>query len=319
MSTPFSICYYDLKDSTFNDIFVPITKYTKAPVKYIPFEQRVLPSEPAPDKEIVIEPQYKTFKTQLTLWDIISGLFNDFTDALVKSRVAGLLLPLILILFGVNIIYREVWPEVEQQIKYTLGYYDLTTVPLVAGDYIERRQFLSNPGSQYFAELNEQAESAHVLTPDPDSNNYNGRFKLSIPALGLSNLPVTANVDSGNEAIYDSVLTSGLAHFKGTGLPISDVDNNIVIYGHSSSGDYYERTRDVAGAFSLLNKIKIGDEIEVEIEGVMHKYRVYRSKIVAPDDISIVTGQKNTRTLTLFTCFPNGNSANRFVAVARPV
>jgi len=301
---------------------VAITSYKKAPVRYIPQEERVTPDDPSHDREIVFEytPQeIKRYKQGLTLWDIVAGFFKEFTDALIRSRVAGLLVPLILILFGVNIIYREVWPEVEQQVKYALGYYDVTTVPLVAGDYVERAQFLSNPGSQYFAELSEDAEDAHVLVPDPVSNNYSGRFSLSIDSLGLSNLPVTANVDSGVQEVYDSVLSTGLAHFDGTGLPISDIENNIVIYGHSSSGDYYERTGDIAGAFSLLNQIKIGDEIDVEIEGETHTYRVYKSKIVQPDDISIITGQKNTRTLTLFTCFPNGDSANRFVAIARPV
>ncbi|KXK27051.1 MAG: Sortase family protein [candidate division WS6 bacterium OLB20] len=299
-----------------------IYSYKKAPVRYIPREERVLPSEPAPEREIVLEyspEQLKRYKSGVTLWDILAGLASEFTDALIRSRVAGLLVPVILILFGVNIIYREVWPEIEQQVKYALGYYDVTTVPLVAGDYVERAEFLSNPGSRYFAELSEEAEEAHVLIPDPISNNYQGRFKLSIPSLGLDDLPVTANVDSGVQETYDAVLNSGLAHFEGTGLPISNIENNIVVYGHSSSGDYYERTGDIAGAFSLLNKIKIGDEIEVEMEGQMYRYRVYKSKIVQPDDISIITGQKDTRTLTLFTCFPNGNSANRFVAIARPV
>lgn len=292
---------------------MPIYTYKKAPVKY----RKPRPVGEEPEEEVVIE--LKEDRPPLTVWDILAGLFHDINRLIIKSRVAGLLVPLILIVIGGNIIYREVWPEIEQQVKLALGYYDVTTVALVAGDYVERARFLSNPGSQYFAELNEDADAASILQKDPVSNKYNKRFSLSIPSLNLDTLPVQANVDSGVKDAYDSVLTSGLAHFKGTGLPISDVNNNIVIYGHSSSGDYFERTGDVAGAFSRLNKIKIGEEIEIEIEGKKFKYRVFKSKIVAPEDISIVTGTYNKRTLTLFTCFPNGNNANRFVTIARPV
>jgi LPXTG-site transpeptidase (sortase) family protein len=55
------------------------------------------------------------------------------------------------------------------------------------------------------------------------------------------------------------------------------------------------------------------------MEGKEYVYRVVKSKIVQPDDASIITGTRDKRTLTLFTCFPNGNSAQRFVAIANPV
>jgi sortase A len=92
-----------------------------------------------------------------------------------------------------------------------------------------------------------------------------------------------------------------------------------VIYGHSSSGDYYERTHDIAGAFSVLNKIKIGAIIKIDMNGRVYEFRVIKSKIVQPDDVSIIIGTPGKRTLTLFTCFPNGNNTSRFVVVANPV
>jgi sortase A len=112
---------------------------------------------------------------------------------------------------------------------------------------------------------------------------------------------------------------SALAHFQSTGLPISDVENNIVIYGHSSSGDYYERTKDIAGAFSRLNKIKVGDIVTLEMEGKTYNYRVIKTKIVEPYNTEIISGTPGKRTLTLFTCFPSGNNSQRFVAVANPI
>ena len=286
------------------------------------YEYRKSPIIPKPQSEqdiIEIAPPEPDPKNRLTLGKLLSGLKNDLMQLLIDSKVAGFIIPLILIIFGANIIFNQVWPEIDQKIKQASGYYNTATTTLVEGDYIEREQYLSNPGSAYFKQINSQAQGKHILLPDPVSNKFSGRFNLSIPALGLNKLPVTANVDSNDEASYKAWLNKGLAHFKGTGLPISEVNNNIVIYGHSSSGDYYERTRDVAGAFSRLNRIKIGDIIEIDMNGKTFQYRVRFTDIVDPNETEIITGTTNNRTLTLFTCFPNGNSAQRFVAFANPV
>ncbi len=269
-----------------------------------------------PQDYIKITPQKKD---PITLGEVLSSFKHDVVTLMVKSKVAGFLIPLIMILFGINIIFKQVWPEVEQQLKLHFGGYNTESLALVEGEYISREKYLSNPGSDYFKSISKQAETKNILLSDPDSAKYRGRFSLSIPSLDLNNLPVTGNVDSGDEKNYQSSLMSGLAHFKGTGLPFSPINNNIVIYGHSSSGDYYERTKDVAGAFSRLNKIKIGDIIEIKMNGISYKFRVTKSKIVDPNATEIITGTTNKRTLTLFTCFPNGNSAQRFVAIANPI
>jgi LPXTG-site transpeptidase (sortase) family protein len=134
----------------------------------------------------------------------------------------------------------------------------------------------------------------------------------------LYDLNVSPNVESGVEEVYDQVLTEGLAHFSGTSLPISQRDtHNIVIYGHSSAGDYYERTKDPAAAFSRLSKIRYGDEIEVNIDGKTYKYKFIKGKTVEANDLSILEGQRGQKYLTLFTCYPNGNNDKRFVATAR--
>jgi len=284
------------------------TSYRKAPITYKRKERRT---------EITIEERKP--KSRLTLGILASGIKNDFVTVLKRSKVAGFLIPFFLIIFGFSIIFNQLWPDIEQKIKISQGYYDQEPVPLVAGDYYEQTQYLSNPGSAYFKDLASTATTQHVLQVDTKSNNYRGQFLISIPSLDFFNLPVTANVDSSQEDVYRKSLLKALAHFKGTGLPISDVNNNIVIYGHSSSGDYYERTRDIAGAFSRLNKIKIGDIVTLNMEGKNYEYRINKSKIVEPYNTEIISGTPGKRTLTLFTCFPNGNSSQRFVAVASPI
>lgn len=277
----------------------------------------------APDSKKELKTEFITVpidkKEPLTLGRIIDGFRHELMRIMIESKVAGFLIPLVMILFGINIIFNQVWPEIEQQIRLRLGDFNTGSLALVEGDYIMRDQYLSNPGNDYFEQITAKAQDEHILLEDPASSNYKGKFSISIPSLGLNNLPVTANVDSSDENAYKSALNNGLAHFKGTGLPFSSINNNIVIYGHSSSGDYYERTKDVAGAFSKLNKIKIGDIIEIKINGESFMFRVSKSRIVEPNETDIITGTTNKRTLTLFTCFPNGNNAQRFVAIAKPI
>lgn len=262
------------------------------------------------------DPQQKP----LTLWDIAAGIKHDFFNLLQTSTLARIFIPILLISAGSYILYRQIYPEVRQRAREAAGYYDPTHAELVKGESVQPKEtYLSNPGSDYFKNLTEEAQAAHVLEDDPTSKNYRGRFTLSIPSLEFNNLAVQANVESGVEEVYDTVLNSALAHFEGTGLPISDVNNNIVIYGHSANGDYYSRTNDVAAAFSKLSDIKIGDEVIINMDNKEYKYRIVKTKIVKPDDISIINGTKGKETLTLFTCYPNGNNSERFVAVARPV
>ncbi|HEX9804614.1 MAG TPA: sortase [Candidatus Dojkabacteria bacterium] len=277
-------------------------------------------NKPFEPRSVEIKPYKKKVARDLSIWEIIQGSYQSFIDYLTFSKIAGLVVPIILIVTGAFILRNQLWGKVEESILERDGYFEQGTTPLVAGDYIEERQiYLSNPGSDYFRELADSAFKKNVLSPDPVSNNYIGRFTISIPSLNLENLPVTANVNSGLEEVYDRILNTTLAHMEGTGLPVSDVENNIVVYGHSANGDYFQRTQDPAGAFSRLQRIKFGDEITITMEGRTTKYKVSKTKIVNPDETSIITGPGGEQTLTLFTCFPNGNPSKRFVVIARPV
>lgn len=216
--------------------------------------------------------------------------------------------------------WQQIGPAVDQQLKEAAGYYDQGTTPLVAGEYVTARtQYVSNPGAEYFRQLTERALAENVLVKDPVSNQYVGTFYLSVPSLGMDRIPVKANVESGVEEVYNSVLNDQLAHFKDTGLPISDVKNNIVIYGHSAMPYYSPSPSDPLTAFSFLSELKIGDEMLIEIEGETHRFVMSKSKIVEPDDVEIITGNPGKRTLTLFTCYPRGSNSHRYVAVGREV
>lgn len=254
----------------------------------------------------------------LTVGDVVMGVASNTQEFLINSRFVGALIPVALIFAGFFMIYQQFFPDLREYVKLKMNYYDTTTIALASEDYVSRAEYISNPGAEYFKTLKDDAVASNQLLADPISNSYKGTFEISIPALEMNNIRVTANVESGIESVYDSYLEGGLAHFNGTGLPISPMENNTVIYGHSASGNYYERTKDPTAAFSVLKNIKIGDEIAINMQGKTYNYRVSKSKIVQPDDVSIVTGEAGRETLTLFTCYPDGNSANRFVVVAKP-
>ncbi len=254
----------------------------------------------------------------ITVGDILSGLYLAFHRLMIGSQIAALIVPSILIITGGFIVYRQVWPTVSQTVQEALGVFDTQATTLVAGEYTNIGLSYSNPGSRYFAELKNNAQDQNLLFNDEKSATYKNNFRLSIPSLGLNGIKVSANVDSGVEEVYDRVLTDGLAHFQGTSLPVSDSrSQNIVVYGHSSAGDYYERTKDPAASFSRLSDIRYGAEIIINIDGKEYKYRFVKAKTVDANDLSILEGTPGQKILTLFTCYPNGNNAKRFVATAR--
>lgn len=138
------------------------------------------------------------------------------------------------------------------------------------------------------------------------------QFHLFIAKLDID-VPIIPNVDGGNKDEYYRALTGGVAHFKGTHLPGSD--NNIFIFGHSSSpetvrGDYDK-------IFATLNNITIGDEILIKFNQKDYKYTVSEKRIVASSDVSVLDPTPDEQ-LTLMTCWPIGSNQKRLIVVARP-
>lgn len=249
--------------------------------------------------------------------DIIESVWTETKNLASINKIANIVVPGAFILLGIALIYQQLFPDIQGIIQENSGVLSQGTLSPVSEEYVNKRQYISSPTG--LAELTQKALEEDILSIDSTSKFYKGKFEISIPSLGINRLPVTANVDSTKEESYMSVLDSTLAHFENTGLPISEVQNNIVIYGHSASLNYSPTPSDPMVAFSFLPELKVGDDIILHMEGKEYKFKMQRSKIVEPTDTSIITGTKGRRTLTLFTCFPLGNNAKRYVAIARPV
>jgi LPXTG-site transpeptidase (sortase) family protein len=222
-----------------------------------------------------------------------------------------------LIVIGLFFIYQQFFPAIQGIFVESTHALEQGNISPVTESYINVSQYVSNPSG--LSELIKTALQENILQDDQTSLNFRGEFSVSIPSLGMNGLPVEANVDSTNEASYNKVLTHSLAHFQSTGLPISTVENNIVIYGHSASPNYNPKPTDPYVAMSFLPNIKVGDSIFIDIDNKSYEFKVYKNKIVDPTDVSIINGTKGKRTVTMFTCFPLGSSAERFVTVAREV
>jgi sortase A len=119
---------------------------------------------------------------------------------------------------------------------------------------------------------------------------------LRIPKIRLE-VPVLPGTD-------DRTLDRAVGHIAGTAKP--GTDGNLGIAGH----------RD--GFFRGLKDIAPGDTIELDTFQGKDSYRVVRTWVVKPEDVSVLD-PTSTRALTLVTCFPFyyvGSAPQRFIVRA---
>lgn len=119
---------------------------------------------------------------------------------------------------------------------------------------------------------------------------------LDVPRLKMST-PVVEGDD-------DTTLNRAAGHLPDTPLPWQG--GNSAIAAH----------RD--GLFRPLKNVKVGDEIRFRTTREELVYRVTKTTIVMPDDLSVLAPQTNS-SLTLITCYPFyyvGSAPKRFVVHA---
>ncbi len=105
-----------------------------------------------------------------------------------------------------------------------------------------------------------------------------------------------------------STLNQGVWRLPGTATP--DQGGNMVIAAHrwkwlpTSNKSFYD-----------IDKMKVGDMVEVTWNGTLYKYKVSTIKTVTPDKIDILQNT-DTAKLTLFSCAPLFSSKYRLVVQA---
>jgi sortase A len=123
--------------------------------------------------------------------------------------------------------------------------------------------------------------------------------KLSIPAIDVSEY-VVEGTDTGN-------LRKGPGHYPSTPMP--GERGTVAIAGHRTT---------YGAPFRRLDDVKRGDRIVLDLPYGRYVYRVERTKIVQPTDLSVLDRVRYDR-LVLTACHPLYSAAERIVAFARLV
>lgn len=130
-------------------------------------------------------------------------------------------------------------------------------------------------------------------------------YFLSIPRLKIDNAIVsTVDVD----------LSQHLVNFPGTSIP--PVKGNAVIFGHSTLPQLYD-PKNYKTIFANLHTMVVGDEIMVNSNNFVYKYKIYNISITEPTDTSYMSQESDDSYLTIVTCTPPGTIWKRLIIRAR--
>jgi len=135
---------------------------------------------------------------------------------------------------------------------------------------------------------------------------------LIIPSINID-APVTWNVANTTEATLSN-LKNGLIQINGTALP--GQKGNVFISGHSSNYPWVKS--DYNNIFALLNKVVIGDYVQLKYNNKDFLYKISEIKVVKPEDSSVMQSG-NSSILTLMTCTPVGTNLKRLIVIANQV
>lgn len=215
--------------------------------------------------------------------------------AAIVSGVSGLV-----ILFGIF------YPIISYNSTYSKNYSQLIS-PIAHEESSLKNPEVVKDGESDFT----QASSWFVggATHDDFSTSKVEYYNVSIPKL---------KIDSAIVAIGGEDLSKGIIHYPGTALP--GKRGNAVLFGHSILPIFYN-PKNYLSIFSLLPTLKIGDEIDVDYDGISYKYEVEQMFEVLPTDLQVLDQDPSDSFLTLVTCVPPGHPQNpkRLIVRARVI
>lgn len=153
------------------------------------------------------------------------------------------------------------------------------------------------------------AKAMAATAIDAEAPAASGSPRIVIPKLNVE-APLVMGMSAVDERSVQTALEHGVLHFGGTPEPGS---GNSVYVGHSSNSVWNNGSYKFV--FALLDRLQPGDTFYLVNGGVRYSYRVSSSRVVRPDDISVLA-QTLEPTVTLITCTPVGTSWNRLVVTA---
>jgi len=162
--------------------------------------------------------------------------------------------------------------------------------------------------------LHSQTTSVPSVPTVPTSPVYPyDLFAITLPTIGIENLTVTHPKDPTTHAGIIEPLKYGVGHlfgFPGGG-------GKAMVYGHSSGypWDVSAYTR----IFRNVNRLAIGDPIEIAYQGQRFTYHVTAKQRVEASDLRPFQEDEEGEELILYTCWPPDSTSERLLVRARPV
>jgi sortase A len=134
--------------------------------------------------------------------------------------------------------------------------------------------------------------------------------RIIIPTIGLDSkvIQLGTKLDRSGNIAWE---TAPFAVGQHKGLAGPGQNGNMVLSGHISSPNE-------GAIFSHLGNLQIGEGVIVATDERQYLYRVTDTKIVDPDDLSVLD-QTPDPTATLITCWPDRIYSHRLVVTARLV
>ena len=127
------------------------------------------------------------------------------------------------------------------------------------------------------------------------------------------NAPIIWNVPNNQKSTSEG-LQNGLIHIENTAFP--GQVGNVFITGHSSN--YPWAKGQYNNIFALLDKLTVGDKIQLKYQNQDFLYKVKEVKVVQPTDTSVLQPTADS-VLTLMTCTPVGTSLRRLIVISDQV
>lgn len=135
----------------------------------------------------------------------------------------------------------------------------------------------------------------------PKWKSVNGKELLG--SIRAESIKLTEPIVRGTDA--DDLL-------EGAGTVLEDrlpgQKGNFVLAGH--------RSWTFGRHFNRLGELKIGDLIEIDTTAGTYRYKVIETRIVMPDDVSVLEEDADTSRLTLITCDPIRKATHRLIVSA---
>ena len=158
--------------------------------------------------------------------------------------------------------------------------------------------FPNNTNTEIARETKEKGEPDHISIPDVD---------IEIPIIYITQ-------EENNEEGYQAALANGVVQYPGTAIP--GEYGNPYIFGHSS--DFFWKDGDYKEIFKSIIDLPLDTIIRItNHEGDLFVYKVIETKIVGPDEVSVLDQQNYERQiLTLQTSWPLGTALKRYLVIA---